>query len=192
MIRRQQKSFAEHDAQKDRFAFLGRVMCDVAIGDAARVLYWHIDSHARVDAMCWPKQNRLAAMMGCDVRHLRRLLDKLRDRGYLRTERRPRGLVFFLGWYEIDRTPVSDHGESDRTFSAGDRTPVSHHFPLSLYETSQEKLGPCSRCEGTGYIRESPDTRKDRLDTGIRVCGCIPMTYPEAVTLARAAAKVRA
>jgi hypothetical protein len=180
-------SIAQHQAQQARFAHLNRVMLDVSIPLGARVLYWHLDSHARLDGRCWIKIPKLAALLGKGVRSVKDWLDELRRAGYIDTLRTRRCLVFQLCWFDVHQAAHQDGHDVQKT--AADVQQAAHHEPLSLYETSFLETSGCDRCGGKGWYFEAA---KRRGDTGLRVCGCTEITYSEAVSQASAAARWRA
>lgn len=196
---RNKPSIAEHQAQQARFAHLNRVMYDVSIPLGARLLYWHLDSFARLDGRCYPKIPKLAALLGKSSRSVKDWLDELRGAGYVKTIRHRRYLGFQLGWFDVH--PAAHQDGCDVQNTAADVQQAALHESVSLYETSFKETRACVRCGGEGWFVLAPSERRKRVsqgrsytdlgDTGIRVCGCMPMTIAEALE-ASAAARRRA
>lgn len=181
------KPLAATQAHHQRLTYLTAVMSDLRLSENARILYWWLDYHARIDGRCWPKQTRLAAFIGISARHLRRCMEELCGFGHVSKERGARVNTIHLAWFSTDRTPMSYQTESERTFPASDRTPMSDHESVSLYETSHNETSACDRCAGAGYLLVAArHGRRSGIDTGVRLCGCVEgLTYADAVALAR-------
>ena len=99
------------------------VLTDAGLSAQARLTYALLRFYAWQDEACWPGQDRMASMIGCSDRSIRRHIEELALSGLVRVERRGFGRTNRYVLTRADRTPVS---ALDRTpVSALDRTPVS-------------------------------------------------------------------
>lgn len=147
------------DFDRTRGEWRDRVSRDARVSALAFRAAFRISEYfSRKNGEAWPSQERLAGECGCSVRHLRRALEELVERGHLTVVRVGKRRPSVYRMAHGDRTPVSPHKDG------GDGTPMSSHQGIGdrTHTSGHEGAGDRTPVSGHGGTVTGQDRRGDR------------------------------
>lgn len=176
---------------RERAQMRSGVIYDRALSPGARMLYVALDDYAGIKGTAWPKQATLADRLGFSLRSIQVWLDELVAAHYLTRRRGPTGNIYGMAWSAAGSTNEintlqHDAGIPGASQAAGsDMQPAAREEPaaecmshmqpaacVSIQQLEFQPLGPCPRCNSSGWFEWESWNREGRYTRRIR-CGCI-------------------